>query len=204
MSQKSSDNGASLSQNGTSAYTFTKEQLAEIEVLKTKYPEVQAVTLPVLWMAQDTFGHVDPEVQRLVAYTLDLPESHVHGVAEFYTQYFKTPKGKHVLDVCTCLSCHLCGGMDTLGYLENKLGIKAGETTPDGQFTLQVAECLGACGYAPMMQITNDVYVNHLTPEKVDQVLDQLASGDTPDFESIPMPLVSTTSNNEAAGGSDE
>jgi NADH:ubiquinone oxidoreductase subunit E len=94
--------------------------------------------------------------------------------------------------------------MDILGYLENKLGIKAGETTPDGQFTLQEAECLGACGYAPMMQITNDVYVNHLTPEKIDSVLDQLASGATPDFESIPMPLVSTTSNNEAAGGSDE
>jgi NADH-quinone oxidoreductase E subunit len=204
MSKTSQNNGASASQNGTAPYKFSKEQLAEIEVLKTKYPEVQAITLPVLWMAQDSFGHVDPDVQRLVAQTLDLPESHVHGVAEFYTQYFKEPKGKHVLDVCTCLSCHLCGGMDILGYLEGKLGIKAGETTPDGQFTLQEAECLGACGYAPMMQITNDVYVNHLTPEKVDHVLDQLASGERPDFESIPMPLVSSTSKNQPTGGSNE
>lgn len=204
MSKTSQNNGVSASQNGTAPYKFSKEQLAEIEVLKTKYPEVQAITLPVLWMAQDSFGHVDPDVQRLVAQTLDLPESHVHGVAEFYTQYFKEPKGKHVLDVCTCLSCHLCGGMDILGYLEGKLGIKAGETTPDGQFTLQEAECLGACGYAPMMQITNDVYVNHLTPEKVDHVLDQLASGERPDFESIPMPLVSSTSKNQPTGGSNE
>lgn len=204
MSRKPPDNGSLSTQNGTSPYKFTKEQLAEIETLKTKYPEVQAVTLPVLWMAQDTFGHVNPEVQHLVAQTLDLPESHVHGVAEFYTQYFKEPKGKHVLDVCTCLSCHLCGGMDMLGYLEKKLGIKAGETTSDGQFTLQEAECLGACGYAPMMQITNDVYVNHLTPEKVDKVLEQLVSGKTPDFESIPMPLVASTTNQETPGGSNE
>ncbi|MDR9388568.1 MAG: NADH-quinone oxidoreductase subunit NuoE [Balneolaceae bacterium] len=204
MSENSHHHDDSPSQNGSQRYEFTKEQLAEIDVLKTKYPEAQAATLPVLWMAQDTFGHVNPEVQRLVARTLDLPESHVHGVAEFYTQYYKEPKGKHVLDVCTCLSCHLCGGMDILGYLEDKLGIKVGETTPDGEFTLQEAECLGACGYAPMMQITNDVYVNHLTPDKVDQVLEQLRSGKTPDFESIPMPLVSTTSNTKTIGGADE
>jgi len=83
------------------AYEFTKEDLEEIEKLKTKYPEVTPVTLPALWIAQNRFGHVNPEVQKLVAHTLDLPEAHVHGVATFYTQYYKEEKGKYVLDVCT-------------------------------------------------------------------------------------------------------
>ena len=200
MAKKGSKNTAT---NPPTSYSFTKEQLKEIEALKAKYPEVQAVTLPVLWIAQDSFGHVNPDVQALVAKTLDLPESHVHGVAEFYTQYFKEPKGNHVLDVCTCLSCGLSGGVDIVRHLEKKLGINVGETTADGQFTLQEAECLGACGYAPMMQITNDVYVNHLTPEKVDKVIDQLTSGSTPDFESIAMPLVDSTHSTKR-GGSNE
>ena len=200
MAKKGSKNTAT---NPPTSYSFTKEQLKEIEALKAKYPEVQAVTLPVLWIAQDSFGHVNPDVQALVARTLELPESHVHGVAEFYTQYFKEPKGNHVLDVCTCLSCGLSGGMDIVRHLEKRLGINVGETTADGQFTLQEAECLGACGYAPMMQITNDVYVNHLTPEKVDKVLDQLISGSTPDFESIAMPLVDSTHSTKR-GGSNE
>jgi len=200
MAKKGSKNTAT---NPPTSYSFTKEQLKEIEALKAKYPEVQAVTLPVLWIAQESFGHVNPDVQALVARTLELPESHVHGVAEFYTQYFKEPKGNHVLDVCTCLSCGLSGGMDIVRHLEKRLGINVGETTADGQFTLQEAECLGACGYAPMMQITNDVYVNHLTPEKVDKVIDQLTSGSTPDFESIAMPLVDSTHSTKR-GGSNE
>lgn len=168
-------------------YEFTKNELEQIETIKSRYPEVKPATLPVLWLAQKKFGHVEPKVQKLVAQTLDLPESHVHGVAEFYTQYYKEEKGTYVLDVCTCLSCQICGGYDMLHYLEEKLGIKAGETTDDGQFSLQQVECLGACGYAPMMQITNGVYVNHLTPEKIDQVLEGLKNNELPVFESIQM-----------------
>lgn len=168
-------------------YEFTKDELKQIEEIKARYPEVKPATLPVLWIAQNKFGHVEPDVQKLVAQTLDLPESHVHGVAEFYTQYYKEKKGRYVLDVCTCLSCQVCGGYDMLHYLEEKLGIKAGETTDDGQFSLQQVECLGACGYAPMMQITNGVYVNHLTPEKIDQVLDGLKKDELPAFEPIEM-----------------
>lgn len=170
-------------------YEFTKEDLDEIEKIKAKYPEVMPATLPVLWVAQRRFGHVEPEVQRLVAHTLGLPEAHVHGVASFYTQYYKEKKGKHVLDVCTCLSCQLCGGYDILEHLENKLGIKAGETTEDGMFTIEEVECLGACGYAPMLQVTNDQYVNNLTPEKVDKLVDSLKEGKTPEYDQIGMPL---------------
>ncbi|MEX2435968.1 MAG: NAD(P)H-dependent oxidoreductase subunit E [Balneolaceae bacterium] len=171
------------------AYEFTKEDLEEIEKIKAKYPEVKPATLPVLWVAQNRFGHVNPEVQRLVAKTLDLPESHVHGVASFYTQYYKEEKGKYVLDVCTCLSCQLCGGYDILHHLEDKLGINAGETTPDGLFTIEEVECLGACGYAPMLQITNDKYVNNLTKEKVDKLVDSLKKGELPEYEQMGMPL---------------
>lgn len=169
-------------------YTFTDEDLKEIEEIKAKFPEVMPATLPVLWVAQRRFGHVEPPVQRLVAETLDLPASHVHGVATFYTQYYKERKGKYVLDVCTTTSCQLCGGYEMLHYLEDKLGIKAGETTEDGKFSIQSVECLGACGYAPMMQVTNDVYVNHLTEEKIDKVIEDLKNDKMPEFESVGMP----------------
>ncbi|MGM0589337.1 MAG: NADH-quinone oxidoreductase subunit NuoE [Bacteroidota bacterium] len=172
---------------------FTQEELDKIEDIKSRYPDVKAATLPALWVAQNKFGHVEPEVQKLVANTLDVPESHVHGVASFYTQYYKEEQGKFVLDVCTCLSCQLCGGYDILHHLEDKLGIQAGETTEDGMFSIQEVECLGACGYAPMMQITNGVYVNNLTTEKVDKVIDGLKNGEMPEFESMAMPLNEST-----------
>ncbi len=168
--------------------TFDEKDLAEIEKLTKKYPEKQAAVLPVLWYAQDKFGHVDPSVQKLVAETMDLPEAHVYGVVTFYTQFYEKPMGKHVLDVCTCLSCQVCGGYDILHYLEDKLGIMAGETTPDGEFSIQSVECLGACGYAPMLQVTNDKYVNYLTYEKIDKLIDDLKSGKQPGFESNKMP----------------
>ncbi|WP_069130975.1 NADH-quinone oxidoreductase subunit NuoE family protein [Rhodohalobacter halophilus] len=170
-------------------YEFTEDDLQEIEKIKAKYPEVKAATLPALWVAQNRFGHVNSDVQKLVAETLELPEAHVHGVATFYTQYYKEEKGKFVLDVCTCLSCQLCGGYDVLERAEEKLGIKAGETTDDGMFTLNEVECLGACGYAPMLQITNDKYVNNLTPEKIESLIEDLKAGKTPEYEQIEMPL---------------
>ncbi|MDR8392362.1 NAD(P)H-dependent oxidoreductase subunit E [Aliifodinibius sp. S!AR15-10] len=168
--------------------SFTKEELEQIEKIKAKFPEVKPATLPVLWVAQNKFGHVKPDVQKLVAETLGLPESHVHGVATFYTQYYKEEMGKFVLDVCTCLSCQLCGGYDILHHLEEKLGINVGETTDDGMFSLQEVECLGACGYAPMLQVTNGQYVNNLTKEKVDKLIEDLKSGKKPEFESMKMP----------------
>lgn len=176
-------------------YEFTKEEIDQIEKIKAKFPEVKPATLPVLWLAQNKYGHVKPEVQKLVAKTLGLPEAHVHGVAEFYTQYYKEEKGKYILDVCTCLSCQLCGGYDVLHYLEEKLGIQCDETTDDGMFSIQQVECLGACGYAPMMQISNERYVNHLTPEKVDAVIEGLRGNTLPEFESMKMPQHQTEEN---------
>lgn len=166
-------------------YTFSEEDLKKIEEHKAKYPTNQAAVMAALWVAQDKFGHVEPPVQELVANTLDLPPAHVHGVASFYTQYYKKEMGKFVLDVCTSFSCQVCGAYEILHYLEDTLGIKAGETTDDGMFSIQSVECLGACGYAPMLQVTNDKYVNHLTEEKVDKLIDDLKSGKELEFEEM-------------------
>lgn len=168
--------------------SFTQEELDEIEKIKAKFPTDKAATLQVLWVAQRKYGHVEPDVQKLVADTLNLPAAHVHGVASFYTQYYKEEMGKFVLDVCTCLSCQLCGGYEILHHLEDELGIKAGETTDDGMFSIQEVECLGACGYAPMLQVTNGVYVNNLTEEKADELIQNLREGNMPEFESMQMP----------------
>ncbi|HYW34582.1 MAG TPA: NAD(P)H-dependent oxidoreductase subunit E [Balneolaceae bacterium] len=168
-------------------YTFTDEDLEKIEEIKSQFPNDKAATLRALWVAQRKFGHVKPEVQKLVADTLDLPRAHVHGVASFYTQYYKEEMGKFVLDVCTCLSCQVCGAYDILEYIEEKLDIKAGETTEDGMFSIQEVECLGACGYAPMLQVSNDVYANNLTKEKVDELIENLRDGKMPEFESMVM-----------------
>ena len=169
-------------------YTFSQEELDRIEKIVAKFPDRKSATLQALWVAQNKFGHVKPKVQKLVAETLDLPQAHVHGVASFYTQYYKDDVGEHVLDVCTCLSCQLCGGYDILHYLEDKLGVRVGETTDDGMFTIQEVECLGACGYAPMLQVTNGEYVNNLSKEKVDKLIDSLRQGEKPEFESMKMP----------------
>lgn len=169
---------------------FTDQELKKIEEIKSRYPETQAAVMPVLWLAQEKFGHLDESVQQLVARTLELPEAHVHGVVTFYHQYFDHPKGKYVLDVCTSFTCQVCGGPETVSYLEEKLGIKAGETTEDGMFTIEPVECLGACGYAPVMLVANDKYVNHLTREKIDRVIDDLRNGKELEFESQGMPLL--------------
>lgn len=119
---------------------------------------------------------------------MGIPYSNAYGVATFYTQYFKEKKGKYVLDVCTCFSCQLCGGFDMLHYLEEKLDVHKGETTQDGVFTVQEAECLGACGSAPMLQITNGTYVHNLTREKIDALVDALREDKIPAFTSVTLP----------------
>lgn len=172
------------------SYNFTEADLREIEGIKAKFPTAKAATLEVLWVAQLRFGHVEPPIQKLVAHTLDLPESHVYGVATFYTQYYKERKGRYVIDVCTTTSCQLCGGYDILNHLEEKLGIHVGGTTDDGMFSLQTVECLGACGYAPMLQINNDIHINHLTKQKLDELIEMMKSDKMPEHESAGMPLL--------------
>ncbi len=167
---------------------FTAEEKVRIARWVAQYPTPDGAVMWTLWLAQEKFGFLPPEVLRLVAAELGIPYAQVYGVATFYTQYFKEKKGRYVLDVCTCFSCQFTGGYDVLHYLEKKLGVHAGETTPDGCFTIQEVECLGACGSAPMLQVSNGPYVYCLTPAKIDALLDALKAGRMPGFTSVTLP----------------
>lgn len=167
---------------------FTADETKQIQTWISRYPTADGAVMRVLWMAQEKFGYLAPEVIQLVADSVDIPYTKAYGVATFYTQYFKEKKGTYVLDVCTCFSCHLCGGYDMLHHLENKLGIHKGETTSDGLFTIQEAECLGACGSGPMLQVTNGPYVHNLTEDKLDALVDALREHRMPAFESVTLP----------------
>lgn len=167
---------------------FTEEEKELIEVFRSQYPTPQGAVMKVLWLAQEKFGFLPPEVLRLVADELGIPYSLVFGVATFYTQYYKEKVGAFVLDVCTCFSCQVCGGYDMLHYLEEKLGIHEGETTEDGLFTIRQAECLGSCGSGPMLQVTNGPYVHNLSEEKLDDLIESLRAGRMSPFVSMTLP----------------
>lgn len=152
---------------------FSPEAKKEIERLLSRYPNKEAALLPALHLAQQEFGHVSLEAEACVAAILDLPQPRVHGVATFYTMYNKKPVGKYHVQVCTNIACSLLGADGLLKYLEDKLGIKAGQTTPDGKITLHAVECLGSCGTAPVMQI-NDDYYESLTEKKIDDIIASL------------------------------
>jgi NADH-quinone oxidoreductase subunit E len=157
----------------TGAVIFSETELAEVRRLQGLYPDRRAALLPVLRMAQERVGYVSPEVEVYVAGLFDLSPAHVHEVATFYTLFYKRPVGRHVIAVCHNLSCTLLGAEAVIAHLQERLGIEAGETTPDGRVTLLRVECLCACEEAPMMQVDDD-FVGLLTREKIDATLEGL------------------------------
>ena len=152
---------------------FSKEKLAEVEKIIQRYPQgkQKSALLPVLHLAQDEFGGwLDVPVMDYVAALLSIEPIEVYEVASFYTMYNLKPVGKFVFEVCQTGPCMLNGSDNIIAYIKEKLGIGPGETTADGLFTLKPAECLGACGYAPMMQLGKH-FREHLTKEKVDAII---------------------------------
>ena len=152
---------------------FSAQSKARVEKALAQYPNKQAALLPVLHIAQDEFGHLPDDVLDLVARTLDLAPAHVFGVITFYTMFHREKHGRNELMVCTNVSCMLRGAYDMLHHLEKKLGIKAGETTPDGAFSLVEEECLAACANAPMMICGTEYYLD-LDEKKLDAIIDDL------------------------------
>jgi NADH-quinone oxidoreductase E subunit len=152
---------------------FSAQSKQHVDRLLSRYPTKQAALLPVLHVAQEEFGHLPDDAIELVARTLDLPPAHIFGVITFYTMFHREKQGRNELMVCTNISCMLRGGYDILRHIEGRLGIKAGETTPDGAFSIVEEECLAACANAPMM-ICGDKYFLDLTPAKVDVALDEM------------------------------
>jgi NADH-quinone oxidoreductase subunit E len=157
---------------------FNDTQLQEFNRLVARYPEgkQKSALLPVLHLAQDSFGGwLSTETMDYVAELLQLKPIEVYEVATFYSMYNLKPVGKHMFEVCQTGPCMLRGSDDIIAYIGEKLGIKPGETTPDGLFTLKTVECLGACGYAPMMQLGKH-YREHLTKDKVDAIIAECRS----------------------------
>jgi NADH-quinone oxidoreductase subunit F len=152
---------------------FSAQARQQIDRLLTRYPTRQATLLAVLYLAQDEFSYLSDEALELVARTLDLPLSHVFGVATFYSMFMRQPPARFPLHVCTNLGCSLRGGHDVLHHLEKRLGIAPGQTTPDGLFSLNEEDGLGGCAYAPTMTCGPHHYVS-LTPERVDRIIDEL------------------------------
>ena len=154
---------------------FSQEKLNEVTKIITRYPEgkQKSALLPVLHMAQDTFGGwLDVPVMDYVASLLSIEPIEVYEVASFYSMYNLKPVGKYVFEVCHTGPCMINGSDDITDYIKHKLNIKVGETTADKMFTLKTVECLGACGYAPMMQLGQN-YREHLTKEKVDSIIEE-------------------------------
>ena len=152
---------------------FSPEQLAEVRRLQSLYPDQRGALLPVLHLAQETFGWISLPVEEYVAGLFALSPAHVHEVVTFYTLYSQQPTGRHIVAVCHNLSCHMAGAKDILAHVKQRLGIDVGETTDDGRITLQSVECLCACEAAPMAQV-DDRYEVNLTPAKVDRILESL------------------------------
>ena len=145
-----------------------------------RYPTKRAVLLPALHMVQHAYNYIPMQALQEVAEFLEIAPSEALDTATFYEEYYLKPKGKYLLQVCRSLPCEICRGGEITDHIKDKLNIDAGETTPDGRFTLVELECLGACGEAPVMSI-NEQLIPNLTVEKLDQVMADLP-GDPHDY----------------------
>ncbi len=154
---------------------FSKKILDKVSEIINRYPEgkQKSALLPVLHLAQEEFGGwLDIPVMDYVASLLKIEPIEVYEVASFYSMYNLSPVGKHMFEVCQTGPCMINGSDNIIAYIKEKLNISVGETTADGMFTLKTVECLGACGYAPLMQLGKH-YKEHLTKEKVDAIIEE-------------------------------
>ncbi len=141
------------------------------DALVAKYETKRASILEVLRLLQEHYGHITLEMEEAVAQYLELPAINVREVMTFYSLFYSEPKAKTRFHVCRTLTCALLGGEEMVKHLQEKLGIKAGQKTADGKFSIETVECLGACEIAPMMQLNDKEYIGPLTKEKIDALI---------------------------------
>ncbi len=158
---------------GDEIATFSREVEAEMDRHLSKYPVMRSAILPLMFVVQRERGFLDPPGVLYLANRLGLRVTDIWEVATFYSMIHTEPVGKYHIQICKTLSCKIMGEPGITEHVCKKLGIRPGETTPDGKFTVSLVECLGSCGTAPMFQIGFDYHEN-LTTEKVDQILDSL------------------------------
>ncbi len=151
-------------------FNGTEKQRAELQSYMQEHGSEPGVLLPTLQKAQEIYGYLPIEVQEMVAVGLNLPLSEVYGVATFYAQFSLYPKGKYQIFLCLGTACYVKGSGEIYERLQRELGIKGGECTPDGKFSLSECRCLGACGLAPVMTINGEVY-GRLTPDMIPEIL---------------------------------
>ncbi len=149
----------------------TPEQEAQLKALIEESKSTPGCLMHILQEAQGIYGYLPMQVQKTIAEGLGISLSEVYGVATFYSQFSLTPKGKHPISVCLGTACYVKGSDKILEAVETQLGIKCGECTPDGLFSIDSCRCVGACGLAPVMMIGEEVY-GKLTPDKVKGILD--------------------------------
>ncbi len=165
------------------SFAFSSENMKKIEAIIAKYPKGRqaSAVMPLLDLAQRQHDNWIPEAAMAeIARILDMPKIKVYEVATFYTMYNLEPRGKHHLQFCTTTPCWLRGSGEVVSACEKHLGIKLGETTSDGQFTITDVECLGACVNAPVVQYNGDEFYEDLTAENIVQVIDTLKAGKKP------------------------
>jgi NADH-quinone oxidoreductase subunit E len=155
-----------------------------MEAMAARFPQRLSALIPILYLVQERYGYVTKEGIELAAEVLGTTPAYVDSVASFYTMLYRQPVGRYVLQVCRTLPCALMGAEDVIAYLHEKLGIKPGETTPDGLFTLETVECLAACHTAPLLMV-NDIYKVHLDRAKLDAIIDECTHGTTPHSDEI-------------------
>ncbi|HIP96861.1 MAG TPA: NADH-quinone oxidoreductase subunit NuoE [Anaerolineae bacterium] len=147
--------------------------LAPLDAVLEKHKHDKGAVIPVLQQAQEIYGWLPPEVLKAVARGMHVPLSQVYGVVTFYSQFYLTRRGRHIIRQCDGTACHVRGASRIIDTVEKELGIKAGETTPDYRVTYEVVYCLGSCGLAPVAMVDNNV-VGHLVPERMLQIVREL------------------------------
>jgi len=158
---------------------FSDSMMQQMNEVVKKFPQdkEKSALIRILHIAQAEYGWVSVTVMNKIAEFLKIQAIEVYEVATFYTMFHLQPVGKHVLEVCRTGPCMLVGSDQLIEHIEKKLNIKVGETTSDGMFTLKTAECLGGCGYGPLLQCRNK-YHEHLSIEKVDALIEQYRNGE--------------------------
>jgi len=165
--------------NEQTGFTLSPESAAKVEDLIARYPTKASALMPCIWVIMDEMGYVPEGGVDFLTAKLELTRARVHEVLSFYTMYRTEPQAEYTLQVCHNISCHIMGARPIIAHLEKRLGIRLGETTPDGKFALEGVECLGACGLGPCLQLGKHLY-EHLTPEKTDDLLENLRKGVVP------------------------
>ncbi|MBO5448366.1 MAG: NADH-quinone oxidoreductase subunit NuoE [Ruminococcus sp.] len=160
-----------MTEKSLNTFKGTLVQERQLKEVIAKHHDQPGGLMPILQEAQGIYGYLPIEVQTMIAEGLNISLSEVYGVATFYSQFSLTPKGEHRISVCLGTACYVKGSDKILEAVENKLGIKSGECTPDGMFSIDSCRCVGACGLAPVMMIDDDVY-GKLTPDQVGKIID--------------------------------